>query len=512
MRPTLLQLLPALLLLSLPATAQQVIVGGATAEAPDAGWIAAAGLICGLILLGLVAAALHRSVRRMAEWCGEALPGASATEIQAARLKAFAGMKALPLGVPEGSVRAAIGVFIVVLGLGAIVFQRALGLGTTGEIAGLLGTVLGFYFGARSSGAEREAAAETARQAVERAAEAEAGRVRAEAEAAGVRAEALRAEAHSRAASDTEERTKLAEAGRIAAHVRAAADAIAAIAPDLPIAREAARAAGIAETTLAVVAQAGAGDLAGAAARAAALASDLAGNDPLATLLAEGARGLTPVLANAGGIAAAVGGPLGLAGAVIAGAIGAVRVGAEHYRRWTARVLDRPYGLDLYPEGLADAPMALAALEASPIFRRAYAEAILLPRDLAAARALMQAALSSEAAALIEAGDGALPPRPIGTAEGFASALELAEGLNEFRRALLDRLLDDADPAPVSVPLPGRPIAVPQRTLRAALDAAREDLAGAAALDRLALAAARLARSSDIDLAAALARAEKETG
>ncbi|MCS6854734.1 MAG: hypothetical protein NZ523_08285, partial [Elioraea sp.] len=175
-------LLPAFafaILLPFPAAAQQVIVGGSASAAAsshlaDAALILGVSLLIALILFGLVAVWLHRSLTRLAEWCGEPIPGASAGEIQAARLKAFLGLKSLPLGLPEGTVRAALGLVIVTLGLAALLFQRALGLASTGEVAGLLGTVLGFYFGARSAGGEREREAEAAREAEAKAARAEA--------------------------------------------------------------------------------------------------------------------------------------------------------------------------------------------------------------------------------------------------------------------------------------------------------------------------------------------------
>lgn len=506
-------LLPAFalsVLVPLPAAAQQVIVGGSASAAAssrlaDAALILGVSLLFALILFGLVAVWLHRSLTRLAEWCGEPIPGAQAAEIQAARLKAFLGLKSLPLGLPEGTVRAALGLVIVTLGLTAILFQRSLGLASTGEIAGLLGTVLGFYFGARGAGAEREREAEAAREA-----EAKAARAEAAAQAATRQAEAAKAQSEREIAAHDAAREGISAAARLASGVKAAAEAIAAADPSSALAREAARAAALADTTLAAAEAVRTGDLAEAAARAVGLAASLAPANPLAALAADTARAIAPALARLPTLAAAVGGPLGLVGAVLAGGVQAVRIGVEHYRRWVARVLDRPYGLDLFPEGLADAPMSLAALECAPIFARLYRD-ILAARDLAAARALMVAALAPDAPARLIAGDGALPPRPLGREDGFASERELEEGLAEYRRALLDGLLDAADPRPVSVPLPDGMRAVAQSQLRAALDAAREDLGAAAALDRLALAAGRLAQAESApDLADTLARAAQE--
>jgi hypothetical protein len=78
-----------------------------------------------------------------------------------------------PAGLPEGSVRAAIAIAIVLVTLPALVLSRVLGLGSSGELGTILGGVLGYYFGARG-GADPEArraaiAAEAARHEAEQA-------------------------------------------------------------------------------------------------------------------------------------------------------------------------------------------------------------------------------------------------------------------------------------------------------------------------------------------------------
>jgi hypothetical protein len=100
---------------------------------------------------------------------------------------------------------------------------------------------------------------------------------------------------------------------------------------------------------------------------------------------------------------------------------------------------------------------------------------------------------------------------PVGEGSGFATTIELEEGIHQFRRAVLERILDQTDSAPITVPLPTGPIAVSQADLRAAVDAAREHPGGAAALDQLAIAGAKLAREPGVDIADSLARAAKET-
>ncbi|CAB3748432.1 hypothetical protein LMG29542_00661 [Paraburkholderia humisilvae] len=57
----------------------------------------------------------------------------------------------LPLGAPEGSVRALITLFIVVFGLIVLALQNYLGLDNANAIAGFVGSVIAFYFAARNS-------------------------------------------------------------------------------------------------------------------------------------------------------------------------------------------------------------------------------------------------------------------------------------------------------------------------------------------------------------------------
>ena len=57
----------------------------------------------------------------------------------------------LPLGAPEGSVRALITLFIIVFGLIVLALQNYLGLDNANAIAGFVGSVIAFYFAARNS-------------------------------------------------------------------------------------------------------------------------------------------------------------------------------------------------------------------------------------------------------------------------------------------------------------------------------------------------------------------------
>ncbi|WP_429268375.1 hypothetical protein [Paraburkholderia sp. EB58] len=64
----------------------------------------------------------------------------------------------LPLGAPEGSVRALITLFIVVFGFVVLALQNDLGINNANAIAGFVGTVIAFYFASRSGDAAQKAA------------------------------------------------------------------------------------------------------------------------------------------------------------------------------------------------------------------------------------------------------------------------------------------------------------------------------------------------------------------
>lgn len=71
----------------------------------------------------------------------------------------------LPLGVPEGSVRALISIFVIMFGLLVLVLQNQLGVRSVEAISGFVGIVITFYFTTRS-GEQAQKTVEAARDAV----------------------------------------------------------------------------------------------------------------------------------------------------------------------------------------------------------------------------------------------------------------------------------------------------------------------------------------------------------
>ena len=189
-----------------------------------------------------------------------------------------------------------------------------------------------------------------------------------------------------------------------------------------------------------------------------------------------------------------LGGPAGLVAAIGLGALQAIGQGTEHFERWRARILDRPYTANLFPPGPVDGAVALSALEASPVFARAF-----LTPDLAPAERF------ATATRLATLARGETEPARIALdAPGrFASDDEFAAGLEEFRGRLLDGSLDAVDGRPIDLApagLAAPPVA--QAALREALAALRGEPAGRD-LDRLVLLLTGMAASPDLTRAQA---------
>ncbi len=391
------------------------------AKASTLNLIAVAGvvLVAALLLLGLAS-----FIRRLQT---DAANLVRQPDMTAERL---AGWREMQAGLPDGSIRAALSVFIVAVGMLALLTSTWIGLPGTGEIGTIIGSVLGFYFGARQGGgdaglartvgdlsADNRSQRAVTDQAVTRAAEAEAraatapAQIAAAAEATGFLARA----------------TDLLGIARLGA--QAAAPLLGAAGPRAQVAIDAI------EQGLAAARGAAAGDpaaiasAAGAAERA--LDAALGADHPLAMVLGDALGGLR------GGLAAApllgLGGPPGLLVAVGLGAIQAMSAGHDAYARWKARVLDRPFTPALFPPGPMDAAVLLSALDTAGAFADAFMAPVPAEARLPRARAVADAARLDDTAA--RAALFALAPRG-----DFASDDAFEAGLHAYRKRLLDAL------------------------------------------------------------------------
>ncbi|CAA9269251.1 MAG: hypothetical protein AVDCRST_MAG27-3002 [uncultured Craurococcus sp.] len=276
------------------------------------------------------------------------------------------------------------------------------------------------------------------------------------------------------ATRQTEQARAAADSGTAPGAARIALDAAARLAPEASLARTTIDAA--AEPLHAHAGIAGAAEAAiGAAGRSTGPSIGLIA-DALGTL-----RASTGLLG--------LGGPAGLVAAIGLGALQAIGQGTEHFERWKARILDRPYTANLFPPGPVDGAVALSALEASPLFARAFLTPDLTPAERFATAARL---------ATLARGETEPARIALDTPGRFASADEFAAGLQEFRGHLLDGTIDAVDARPIDLAPAG--LAAPpvsQQALRGALATLRQDPAGRD-LDRLVLLLTGMAANPDL--------------
>jgi len=352
----------------------------------------------------------------------------------------LAGLRDLPLALPEGTVRALLALIVGVIGLPLLLFSKTLGLtdAIAGYVNGIVTGVFGFYFGTRSTGAE----AQIARRATEQLAEREraSGALAAEAEALRQRAESAARDA---ALPGRIEATR----GSLARHIEVAGLILEEFGPLLPkgmIPEGAEAALARARNAAAALegAQAGPGAEAPLAEASEALAG-LIGAQPLAPLL-RGAASLLP--------AGTALGPIGAVATVIG--LG-WHFGAAEYQRWRARVLAAPFAPQLFDAGLITPSSAELRMEACPIFARAFQDQKTRPGFFAD---LLSKISQDDAAARLWADYGADATRFPG---GLA---EIEAGLGEYRAALLaDLAARDATPAKIAAAL--APLSLPPGAL-----------------------------------------------
>ena len=339
----------------------------------------------------------------------------------------LAGLRDLPLALPEGTVRALLALIVGVIGLPLLLFSKTLGLtdAIAGYVNGIVTGVFGFYFGTRSTGAD----AQIARRATEQLAEREraSGALAAEAEALRQKAEAAARDA---ALPGRIEATK----GSLARHIEVAGLVLDEFGPLLPKGL-------IPEGTQAALdrARRAATALDGLQSGPEAEGKLKAATDALAGLI--GAQPLAPLLRVATSLLPA-GTALGPIGA-IATVIGlGWHFGAAEYQRWRARVLSAPFAPQLFDAGLITPSSAELRMEACPIFARAFKDVIARPGFFAD---LLSKISQDDAGARLWAEYGADAARfPGGQAE-------LEAGLAEFRAALLaDLSAGDATPEKIA--------------------------------------------------------------
>lgn len=427
----------------------------------------------------------------------------------------------LPLGMPEGSIRALLSIFVIVFGFAIVVLQETLGLRNAEAITGFIGAVIAFYFATRSEAAARESADKAiVAQADAKAATEKADRAIEEAQRVGK--EAASGQTELRESVSTMTRAVVAGAGGNqggsggggpADLLRDAQGALENIRRVLAVvagvktgagafgqAREllAEVEAGLAIATPLLSGQHDAATLLKAAEDAAALAKRILPREPVVSTIVDALSNVTKAVSGSGGgsTVATLGkallslGPTGLVGGVIG--FGVDLVGdAIKFERLKAALLEQPFDLDLIQVERMDGNAALLVLDFAPAIDGAVTDgngvrdqlaATLLLRGLGGAGGEAPAPANAVAQQL-----RASPPEELKPLVArFESDEALAAAIEEYRTAIITVNALGALPPSLPAPTPaGEDRPVEAGILVAAARAAR-DLPGAAdAIDRL---------------------------
>ncbi|WP_293852793.1 hypothetical protein [Steroidobacter sp.] len=409
-----------------------------------------------------------------------------------------------PFGVPDGTIRAIIALALVAVGLLILLTHKAIGLTGVGEISGLLGTVLGFYFGTRTgeSGAQQQA-----KQATD------------EANAANTQAAAATARAEEAIRSADNAATQAQEAARTAATGGAGAAAadpksdeartkLGAMRSRLEVNRQITRAlqqqqsgasvAGDAQSTLskvdallqsvdlAIRGKVTGQELLDVVQKTEALLPQLE-QVGMPGVFGDAIATLKGALSSGVQIAAVAGNPAGIIGGLVLAGL-KLRQQQEQFQKWREAVLLQPYDRSALPIDVTDTTAGVI-VEQTELAKTRLAN--FPPGQLAGATALVKAALAR---------DANNTPRSAATvaAELYASADfkaaflsedELLEAIEEVRQSANFKRVLEALPLVVELPpVNGTPQGVPiqLRTLLELVPLLRRDARVAAELERIA--------------------------
>lgn len=372
-----------------------------------------------------------------------------------------------PGGLPEGTIRSMLAFVIVAASLcflALVVWGDETKAKFPELLSGILGSVLGFYFGSRSSGREpNEALAE------------EFGELRVERDRA--------VEAKDKAViarEETLEQTQTQDAHSWRAKVQKGIDLTRIIVELLPkevgqryveLADRLTK--GLAAIDVLIAQPGGAAQ---AVAKASELFAEFRTRNPMFEIANRAVGSFAPILATAlPGVA-----PFAFITTLIAAGI---RLGGARYQAWKARILHLPFSPAVVPLQLVDANTGFSLIQQSPIFRKSF-EAELLNNDRPFLKSLIDEFLGQpDADALWERHK-----------RRFESRQQFDEGLSELRRAAADSELeqDIALVAPEFLKDVGG-----YRAAVAAVDKIHEDPQALADLDALMLAAEGLHRNNE---------------
>jgi hypothetical protein len=292
----------------------------------------------------------------------------------------IAVIKDLPMGLPEGTVRAILALVVAMIGLPLLVFQGVLDLEPeiAGYINGIVAGVFGFYFGTRASGVPASAvdkiadAQQTAIKKVDEAADAKVQAANAQGAIEAAKADFVRLQS-----AKTEELRRVKDAGafegnlsKVTRHLALAGTIMKefsrALPPDMIPPGTAEMLANAEKTVAALRAVSTADATQEQFDQLANIADVLTGSaSPISALL----KNAAPLLANVLPVPG-----LGQVASLVALLGVGAKLGSSQYQRWRARVLASPVGQRLVEFGTMTPELIHAALKQAPILSNALAQ------------------------------------------------------------------------------------------------------------------------------------------
>ncbi len=325
----------------------------------------------------------------------------------------LAVIKELPLGLPEGTIRAILALIVGIVGLPLLLFMDPLGIpeGTAALVANIITGVFAFYFGQRTGGGDAQAT----RALTSTISTLQADKTMLTDSNTKLSSENLNLNS---VATSTFGPTVTAEVEKIERYITLADTLATTLGPALPkglLPEGLTDLIGKARSVTAGVKALSSGDFsADTLTKLAGEASGLLGGSGLGSLLSKAGGALLPM--------AGIGGPLAGVGLLLS--VG-WKLESAQFRRWRARILAAPWDPSLIEPGYITRNKAVEALPKSPTFQKAFTA---LAQDEAFLLVLMNDVLADDAFARLWQKHAAL----------FENDEEdLRTGIAEFRMALL---------------------------------------------------------------------------
>ena len=408
----------------------------------------------------------------------------------------------LPLGLPDGSIRAIISLFIVIIGFLILAFQKALMLDSAEAISGFIGAIISFYFATRNEAANREdaaAATQVASQANAALQNASTEAIKTAAESSKMQSEVFNAQldrvltgitqnANPNQAAALQPALSLQTLSNDLQHVRQLASAVAAIPVGTGPVSGAADVIQRIDTMLATVQPllSGTADpttIATVAAQADALLRDVTHDNPVVSTIT-GALATVAKAATDNGVVGQVltgiGGPVGLVGSLLFSGI-KLFADQRQFEAWKKAVLAQPFDIDALSISPDDPSLPEAAALLSPL-TSIIGQSPEMIRELYRISRVPPGQTPKTAEEL--AAEAATANAPL--FEAFGSDVRvLADAITEYRTILISLVAANALPPQ----LPGDPASnmpmIASNDLVRAVGTVRQEPGAAGALDQL---------------------------